>query len=77
MISNRFETRDLYLTRDLVETDLCSAIVVEGIYSFLGRDLEATNSCSAEDLEAKVLEATDSCSTRDLEATKFMFSTRF
>jgi hypothetical protein len=41
---------------------------VEETYSFLARDLEAINSCSAEDLEAKVLEATDSCSARDLEA---------
>jgi hypothetical protein len=43
---------------------LCSAIDVEGTYSFLARDLEATNSCLTEDLEAKVLEATDLCSAR-------------
>jgi hypothetical protein len=34
---------------------------VEGAYSFLTRDLEAINSCSAKDLEAKALEAIDSC----------------
>jgi hypothetical protein len=33
MFSNRFETRDLYLTRDLVEPDLGSAIdLIQEIY---------------------------------------------